>query len=73
VSQHTLPNAHNCQGGLINSPHTFWATSLTIHLENGGKLEVAQNLSGQADTSTTKLYDRRKELISKEEVERIRI
>lgn len=39
--------------------------------ENGGKLEVAQYIAGHANALTTKLYDRRKELLSKEEVEKI--
>jgi site-specific recombinase XerD len=53
--------------------HTFRGTGITAYLENGGKLEVAQHLAGHADASTTKLYDRRKELVSKEEVEKIGI
>jgi site-specific recombinase XerD len=51
--------------------HTFQGTGITAYLENGGKLEVAQHLAGHADASTTKLYDRRKELVSKKEVEKI--
>ena len=50
--------------------HTFRGTGITAYLENGGKLEVAQHLTGHADASTTKLYDRRKELVSKEKVEK---
>jgi site-specific recombinase XerD len=53
--------------------HTFRGTGITAYLENGGKLEVAQHLAGHADASTTKLYDRRRELVSKEEVEKIGI
>jgi site-specific recombinase XerD len=53
--------------------HTFRGTGITAYLENGGKLEVAQHIAGHADASTTKLYDRRKELVSKEEVEKIGI
>jgi len=53
--------------------HTFRGTGITAYLKNGGKLEVAQHLAGHADASTTKLYDRRKELVSKEEVEKIGI
>jgi len=53
--------------------HTFRGTGITAYLENGGKLEVTQRLAGHADASTTKLYDRRKELVSKEEVEKIGI
>ena len=53
--------------------HTFRGTGITAYLENSGKLEVAQRLAGHADKSTTKLCDRRKELVSKEEVEKIGI
>jgi len=53
--------------------HTFRGTGITAYLENDGKLEVAQHIAGHADTSTTKLYDRRRELVSKEEVEKIGI
>jgi hypothetical protein len=41
VSQHTLPNAHNYQGGLTNSPNIYRATGITTFLENGGDLETA--------------------------------
>jgi site-specific recombinase XerD len=53
--------------------HTFRGTGITAYLENGGKLEVAQHIAGHSDPSTTRLYDRRKELVSKEEVEKIGI
>jgi len=53
--------------------HTFRGTGITAYLENGGKLEVAQHLAGHADGSTTKLYDRRREIVSKEEVKKIGI
>jgi integrase/recombinase XerD len=53
--------------------HTFRGTGITAYLQNDGKLEVAQHIAGHADASTTKLYDRRRELVSKEEVEKIRI
>ena len=48
-------------------------TSITAYLQAGGKLEMDQRLTGHADTSTTELYDWRKELVSKEEVEKIGI
>jgi len=48
--------------------HTFRGTGITAYLENGGKLEVAQHIAGHADASTTKLYDRRRDLVNQEEV-----
>lgn len=53
--------------------HTFRGTGITAYLENGGRLEVAQHIAGHADASTTKLYDRRRELVNQEEVEKIGI
>lgn len=51
--------------------HTFRATGITAYLKNGGKLEIAQQIAGHESPRTTKLYDRREEEISLDEVERI--
>ena len=51
--------------------HTFRATGITAYLKNGGKLETAQQIAGHESPRTTKLYDRREEEISLDEVERI--
>ncbi len=53
--------------------HTFRATGITTYLENGGTVEVAQQIAGHESPRTTKLYDRRHEEIALEEVERVRI
>jgi len=53
--------------------HTFRATGITAYLKNGGKLELAQQIAGHESPRTTKLYDRRHEEISLDEVERIGI
>lgn len=53
--------------------HTFRGTGITTYLENGGDLETAQHIAGHASAETTKLYDRRRQHASQEEVERIRI
>lgn len=60
--------------GLVGaySCHSFRATGITTFLENGGSLETAQYLAGHADSRTTKLYDRRGQRITREDVERIR-
>lgn len=52
--------------------HTWRATGITNYLENGGALETAQWMAGHGDPRTTKLYDRRRRLASRGEVERIR-
>ncbi|HBE67544.1 MAG TPA: integrase [Planctomycetaceae bacterium] len=54
-------------------PHTFRATGITNYLTNSGQLEVAQQMAAHADARTTKLYDRRNEQISLDEIERITI
>jgi integrase len=53
--------------------HTFRATGITAYLKNSGKLEVAQHIANHESPRTTKLYDRREDEISLDEVERIAI
>lgn len=53
--------------------HTFRATGVTAYLKNGGTLENAAAMANHASTRTTQLYDRRREDISLDEVERIRV
>jgi site-specific recombinase XerD len=53
--------------------HTFRATGITAYLENGGTLENAAAMANHASTRTTQLYDRRRDEISLDEVERIRV
>ncbi|MGD9693606.1 MAG: tyrosine-type recombinase/integrase [Phycisphaerales bacterium] len=53
------------------SNHTFRATGITAYLKNGGLLEHAQAMAAHASPTTTKLYDRRAQEASLDEVERI--
>jgi integrase/recombinase XerD len=53
--------------------HTFRATGITTYLENGGTLEHAQTIANHESPRTTKLYDRTREDLSFDEVERIKI
>jgi site-specific recombinase XerD len=53
--------------------HTFRATGITAYLKNKGTLEHAQTLANHASPRTTKLYDRRTDEISLDEVEKISI
>ena len=39
--------------------HTFRATGITRFLEDGGKLDDAQDIANHSDSSTTRRYDRR--------------
>ena len=53
--------------------HSFRATGITAYLKNGGTLEKAAAMANHASTRTTQLYDRRREEMSLNEVERILI
>ena len=53
--------------------HSFRATGITAYLLNGGTLEHAQAMAGHESPRTTKLYDRTKERLTQDEVERIRL
>ena len=53
--------------------HTFRATGITTYLQNGGTLEHAQTIANHESPRTTKLYDRTREELSLDEVQRIKI
>ena len=53
--------------------HSFRATGITAYLKNGGTLEKAASMANHASTRTTQLYDRRRDEMSLDEVERILI
>ena len=53
--------------------HTFRATGITAYFANGGALEHAQEMAAHESPRTTKLYDRTKERLTQDEVERIRL
>jgi integrase/recombinase XerD len=53
------------------SAHSFRATGITTYLQNGGKLEIAQQMAGHESARTTGLYDRRSDEVALDEVERI--
>jgi site-specific recombinase XerD len=53
--------------------HTFRATGITAYLKKGGTLENAAAMANHASTRTTQLYDRRRDELSLDEVERISI
>ncbi len=53
--------------------HSFRATGITTYLKNAGTLEKAAQMANHASTRTTQLYDRRREELSFDEVERIRV
>jgi site-specific recombinase XerD len=51
--------------------HTFRATGITAYLKNGGTLEKAAVMANHASTRTTQLYDRRRDEVTLDEVERV--
>ena len=51
--------------------HTFRATGITAYLKNGGTLEQAAAMANHVSTRTTQLYDRRRDELTLDEVERI--
>ena len=53
--------------------HPFRATGITAYLKNGGSLENAAAMANHASTRTTQLYDRRRDDMSLDEVEKISI
>jgi integrase len=53
--------------------HSFRATGITAYLSSGGALEYAQEMAAHESPRTTKLYDRMKERLTQDEVERIRL
>lgn len=52
--------------------HTFRATGITAYLTNGGAIERAANIAGHVSINTTKLYDRRSDDVTLDEIEKIR-
>lgn len=53
--------------------HNFRATGITAYLKNGGTLEKAAAMANHASTRATQFYDRRRDEMSLDEVERIRV
>jgi integrase/recombinase XerD len=53
--------------------HVFRATGISAYLEGGGTLEKAQAMTAHESPRTTKLYDRRGDEMTLDEVERIGI
>src|SRR4051812_19756950 len=51
--------------------HSFRATGITVYLQNGGLPEHAQQMANHESARTTKLYDRRNDKITLDEVEKI--
>ncbi len=53
--------------------HTFRATGITCYLNSGGTLENAQLIAAHSSPRTTKLYDRTRDILTFDEIERIEL
>jgi integrase/recombinase XerD len=53
--------------------HSWRATGITVFLSNKGSLETAQKIAAHSSPRTTKLYDRTSDVVSLNEIERIRV
>ncbi len=53
--------------------HTFRATAITTYLLNGREVENARQMVAHQSSQTTRLYDRRADQVTLDEIERIRI
>lgn len=53
--------------------HSLRATGITAYLKNGGTLEKAAAMANHSSTRTTQLYDRRRDDVTLDEVEKIGI
>ncbi len=53
--------------------HSFRATGVAAHLQNGGTVQKAAAMANHASTRTTQLCARRHDKISLDELERIEI
>jgi len=58
---------------LPSSAITTSGRRITAYLKNGGTPEKAAQMANHASRHTTQLYDRRREELSLDEVERIRV
>ena len=57
----------------LNEMELKWGTGITAYLRSGGSLENAQAIAAHESPRTTKLYDRTRDDITLDEVEKIQI
>ncbi len=73
ANAHAMIQRRMTAAGIITKAgnHSFRATGITTHLKNGGTLEKAAIMANHSSTRTTQLYDRRRDEMTLDEVERI--
>lgn len=72
---HTMVRRRAAAAGIATKigSHTFRGTGITTYLKNGGTLEKARDMANHADPRTTQLYDRRRDQVTLDEVEKIQL
>ena len=75
ANAHAMIQRHINKSGIATKVgnHSFRATGITAYLKNGGTLEKAAIMANHSSTRTTQLYDRRRDEMTLDEVERIMI
>jgi integrase len=75
VDAHEMVRRRTAEAGVKGKLgcHVFRATGITAYLEGSGILEKAQAMAAHESPRTTKLYDRRGDEMTVDEVERIGI
>src|SRR5271166_1875001 len=53
--------------------HSFRATGITEYMNSGGTIEIARQIAGHKSSSTTRIYDRSRDRLTIEEIERVQI
>ena len=53
--------------------HSFRATGITEYMNRGGTIDLAQRIAGHQSSTTTKIYDRSRDRLTLEEIERVSI
>jgi len=53
--------------------HSFRATGITEYMNSGGIIEIAQQIAGHKSSSTTRIYDRSRDRLTIQEIERVQI
>ncbi len=73
ANAHAMIQKHIHKSGIDTKVgnHSFRATGITAYLKNGGTLEKAAIMANHSSTRTTQLYDRRRDEMTLDEVERI--
>jgi hypothetical protein len=75
ANAHATIVRHAATAGIATEPstHNFRATGIKAYFSNGGALKKAAPMTNHASTRIAQLYERRREQLSLDEVERISV